>query len=118
MKTVYQYIDTNNRHYKGFLCDEKECHCCLKGPVKDNLIDREQREELLDSLKTLKSDTGFDTNDQLLADIQALEDVKVNAQKFRVGEAYAEILLEEKFQCRFHWNELRDARNPKKGVEK
>jgi len=113
LRTVYQYIDTINRHYKGFLSDEQECHCYLKGPVKDNLIDREQREELLDSLKTLKSDTGFDTNDQLLADIQALEDEKVNAQNFRVGEAYAEIVLEEKFQCRFHWNELRDARNPK-----
>lgn len=113
MRTEYQYIDTINRHYQGILSDEQECHCYLKGPVKDNLIDREQRDELLTSLKTLKSDTGFDINDQLLADIQALENNEVNVQNFRVGEAYAEIVLEEHFQCRFHWNELRDARNPK-----
>lgn len=113
MKTVYQYIDTINRDYQGFLSDEQEYHCYLKGLVKDNLIDREQRDVLLDSLKTLKSDTGFDTNHQLLADIQALENEDVNVQNFRIGEAYAEIVLEENFQCRFHWNELRDARNPK-----
>jgi hypothetical protein len=113
LKTVYQYIDTNNRSYQGFLPDEQKCHSYLKGPVKDNLIDREQREELLNSLKTLKSDTGFDTNDQLLTDIQALENDEVNVLNFRIGEAYAEIVLEEYFQCRFHWNELRDARNPK-----
>lgn len=32
---------------------------------------------------------------------------------WRIGEALAEVVLEEKFLCRFHWNELRDARNPK-----
>ncbi|MCX2681889.1 hypothetical protein OOZ15_18195 [Galbibacter sp. EGI 63066] len=113
MKTAYHYKDTIDRNYQGIVCDEQEYLDQLKGPVKDNLIDREQRDELLDSLKTLKSDTGFGTNDQLLADIQALENNEVNTQNFRVGEAYAEIVLEENFQCRFHWNELRDARNPK-----
>jgi hypothetical protein len=113
LKIVYQYIDTINRGFQGFLSDELQCHSYLKGPVKDNLIDREQRDELLNSLKTLKSDTGFDINDQLLADIQALENDEVNVRNFRIGEAYAEIVLEENFQCRFHWNELRDTRNPK-----
>ncbi|HHG85379.1 MAG TPA: hypothetical protein ENJ82_11590, partial [Bacteroidetes bacterium] len=28
-------------------------------------------------------------------------------------ETYAEIVLEQEFSCRFHWNENRDTRNPK-----
>ncbi len=113
MTTVYHHRDTIERNYQGIKFVEQECHDHLKGAVKDNLVDREQREELLDTLSTLKSDTGFDISDQLLADIQALENKEVNVQNFRIGEAYAEVVLEENFQCRFHWNELRDARNPK-----
>jgi hypothetical protein len=113
MNVVYEHIESATRHYQGIIVDEPECTEHLKGAVKDNLIDREQRNELLDSLQTLSADTGFDSNEQLLADIQALENDKVNVQNFRIGEAYAEIVLEEHFQCRFHWNELRDARNPK-----
>lgn len=113
MNVVYEHIEASSRNYQGVALDEPKCRDHLKGAVKDNLIDREQRDELLDTLKTLKSDTGFDTNDQLLADIQALENAEVSVQNFRIGEAYAEIVLEENFQCRFHWNELRDARNPK-----
>jgi len=113
MNVIYEHNETVFRNYQGVTLNEQECHDHLKGAVKDNLVDRQQREELLDSLMTLKLDTGFDANDQLLADIQALEDKEVNVQNFRIGEAYAEIVLEENFQCRFHWNELRDARNPK-----
>ncbi len=113
MNVVYEHIETATRNYHGVTLDELECRDHLKGDVKDNLVDEEQRNELLVSLTTLKSDTGFDTNDQLLADIQALEDDEVNVQNFRIGEAYAEIVPEENFQCKFHWNELRDARNPK-----
>ena len=113
MNVVYEHNETVLRNYQGVTFNEQECHDHLKGAVKGNLVDREQREELLDSLKNLKSDTGFDANDQLLADIQAWENEEVNVQNFRIGEAYAEIVLEENFQCRFHWNELRDARNPK-----
>ncbi|MEQ8554575.1 MAG: hypothetical protein RIC06_15120 [Cyclobacteriaceae bacterium] len=113
MHVVYEHKETASRNYQGVILEEPECRDNIKGAVKDNLTDREQRNELLDSLKTLKSDTGFETNDQLLADIQALENEEVNIQNFRIGEAYAEIVLEENFHCRFHWNELRDARNPK-----
>ena len=48
-----------------------------------------------------------------MADIQELENKEVELQQFRVGEAYAEIILEQEFTCRFHWNENRDTRNPK-----
>lgn len=113
MDIIFEHIETLIRNYQGILLEEKECREHLMGSVKDNLIDREQRGEMLDSLETLKSDTGFDASDQLLADIQAWENEEVNVQNFRIGEAYAEIVLEENFQCRFHWNELRDARNPK-----
>lgn len=113
MRIIYEHNESASRNYHGVTLDENECHDHLKGAVKDNLIDREQRDNLLDSLRTLQADTGFETNDQLLADIQALEDEEVSVQNFRIGEAYSEIVLEENFQCRFHWNELRDARNPK-----
>lgn len=112
MNVAYEYNETLLRNYQGATLDEQECYDHLKGAVKDNLIDREQRNELLDSLKTLKTDTGFEAT-HLLADIQTWENEEVNFQDFRIGEAYAEIVLEEHFQCRFHWNELRDARNPK-----
>lgn len=113
MKIVYQHIETASLNYRGVALEEPECRNHLKGAVKDNLLDREQQDDLLDSLNSLQNDTGFNANEQLLADIQALENGEVNVQNFRVGEAYAEIVLEQHFQCRFHWNELRDARNPK-----
>jgi hypothetical protein len=64
-------------------------------------------------LRALREETGFEATDDLLADIQALEDESAQIQNFRVGEAYAEVVLEQSFSCRFYWNELRDARNPK-----
>ncbi len=85
----------------------------IQGSVKENLLDREGRQSLSETLRTLYADTGFTPNQQLLADIQALEDKSVNVQNFRIGEAYTEIILEKHFRCRFHWNENRDARNPK-----
>ncbi len=113
MNVVYEHIETLRRGYQGISLEEQECYEHLQGAVKDNLLDREERDALIDSLKRLEADTGFIANDQLLADIQALENEEVNVQHFRIGEAYAEVILEEHFQCRFHWNELRDARNPK-----
>lgn len=112
MRIIYEHNETALRNYQGVTLDENECHDHLKGTVKDNLIDREQRADLLDTLYSLRTDTGFDA-DHLLVDIQAFENEEVDVKNFRIGEAYAEVLLEEKFECRFHWNELRDARNPK-----
>ena len=113
MNIEYQNRETSNRGYEGVSVTETECREHLQGLVKDNLIDREEREDTLESLRALQSETGFKTNQQLLLDIQALEDETVEYRTFRIGEAYAEIILEENFSCRFHWNELRDARNPK-----
>ncbi len=48
-----------------------------------------------------------------MQDIQSLRDETVDVQKFRIGEAMAEVVLQQHFSCRFYWNELRDARNPK-----
>ena len=112
MNIEYQNIETNNRGYLGILVTETECIEHLQGAVKDNLIDRKEREDTLEILRALPLETGF-ASEQLLIDIQTLENEEVNDKIFRVGEAYAEIILEEYFTCRFHWNELRDARNPK-----
>lgn len=113
MEVIYGNSETPSRGYQGARVSEVECRAHLQNEVKDNLLDREETNAMLESLRTLESDTGFTQNDQLMADIQALEDDTVNTRDFRIGEAYAEIFLEENFQCRFHWNELRDARNPK-----
>jgi len=113
MNIEYQNNETYNRGYSGVSVSETECLGHLQGPVKDNLIDREEREDTLEKLRALQSETGFRASEQLLIDIQILESEVIEERIFRVGEAYAEIILEEHFSCKFHWNELRDARNPK-----
>jgi hypothetical protein len=112
MTTQFQNLELDTRGYLGISSDEFSFTSHLKGAVKNNHLDRDQRESLLDSLRSLQSETGFSSSG-LLADIQSLEQDEVDSQNFRVGEAYAEVILEESFSCRFHWNELRDARNPK-----
>jgi hypothetical protein len=114
LRTEYQHNETLKRSYHGVVLDEQECHDHLKGVVKDNLLDREEWRDTLTRLRTLGDETGFVASDELLADIQALENHEIKTQQFRVGEAYAEIILEQEFTCRFHWNENRDARNPKR----
>ncbi|MBK8370342.1 MAG: hypothetical protein IPL20_02985 [Saprospiraceae bacterium] len=109
----YQHIESSKRNYQGIGLDEQECRGHFQGLVKDNLLDREERDDTLERLRALMYETGFDASDGLMADIQALEDESVQVQNFRVGEAYAEVILEQEFSCRFYWNELRDARNPK-----
>lgn len=113
MRTVYLHNESNRRGYQGFSLDEQECRSHLQGSVKDNLLDREEREDSLERLRVLIDETGFEASEGLLADIQVLEDENVQVRNFRVGEAYAEVFLEQEFVCRFYWNELRDARNPK-----
>lgn len=113
MNVLFEHIETTKRNYHGISLDETECLDHLQGPVKDNLLDREEWQDSLTRLRALRDETGFDASAELLADIQALEDEELETQQFRVGEAYAEIVLEQEFLCRFHWNENRDARNPK-----
>lgn len=113
MKVAFEHIETTKRNYHGVLLEGEECRAFLRGPVKDNLLDREEWQDSLTRLRALRDETGFDASEELLADIQALEDEELETQQFRVGEAYAEIVLEQEFSCRFHWNENRDARNPK-----
>lgn len=113
MTIVFEHIDTTLRSYHGISVEEQQCRIHLQGAVKDNLIDREEAGETIDELKSLLEETGFHANKELLTDIQALENPEVHVQNFRIGEAYAEVILEQEFICRFHWNENRDARNPK-----
>jgi hypothetical protein len=109
----FQNIDSKLRGYAGLGIDEPMCRAYLKGVVKDNLLDRAEWQHSLSILKALRDETGFNASEELFADIQFLEEEHIIAQNFRVGEAYAEIILEQEFSCRFHWNENRDARNPK-----
>lgn len=113
MVIIYEHNETIKRNYQGIALDEPECRNHLKGTVKDNLLDREELQDSLTRIRALRDETGFVPSDELFADIQALENQEIETQQFRVGEAYAEIVLEQEFTCRFHWNENRDARNPK-----
>jgi len=113
LRTKYIHIETIKKSYHGVVLDEKECHEHLRCAVKDNLLDREEWQDSLTRLRALRDETGFVASDELLADIQALENHEIETQQFRVGEAFAEIILEQGFTCRFHWNENRDTRNPK-----
>lgn len=113
MKCEYQYSESTTRGYKGITFDENKSQMLLQSEVKNNLIDKPQRDELISILERLKQDTGFEKSETLLADIQALQNETVNVKDFRIGEALAEVVLKKYFSCRFYWNELRDARNPK-----
>lgn len=112
MIETYQNIESENRYYKGFQLSESEVNSLLQDEIKKNLLDSEQRESLSEMLKTLPKDTGFEMSDSLLLDIQSLENERLSVPNWRIGEAMAEVVLEKEFSCRFHWNELRDARNP------
>jgi hypothetical protein len=113
MTILFEYIETSKRSYQGVALDEQECRSHLQDRVKNNLLDREEWQESLDRLRSLRDETGFEASDGLLTDIQALESGEIEVQQFRIGEAYTEVILEQEFSCRFHWNENRDARNPK-----
>ena len=78
-----------------------------------NFLNIEVQQDRLSELAGLL-ETGFSQSDNLLADIQALEKAEPeDLRTWRIGEALAEVVLEENFQYRFRWNERRDARNPK-----
>ncbi len=113
MNVLFEQIDDPTRSYHGVTLDEQECRNHLQNEVKDNLQDRVEWQDSLERLRALRDETGFEVSDGLLADIQALENEELEVQQFRVGEAYAEVILEHEFSCRFHWNENRDTRNPK-----
>ncbi len=113
MKVVYNHNDSYKFNYAGCLLEENEAISLLQKDVKEKLLDEPQRKDFLATLENLKNETGFEKSEQLLLDIQALANEKINAREFEIGEALAEVILEKNFRCRFYWNKLRDARNPK-----
>ncbi len=113
MNSLFKHTDDNTRGYQGVSLDESSFKNCLKTSVRDTMIDREIRDARLDELSNLL-DTGFSASENLLADLKALQESEPDdSRTWRIGEAFAEVVLTEHFNCRFHWNELRDSRNPK-----
>ncbi len=92
--------------------DEKDFIALLCTDVKNRLVDEPERQDLISTLKNLQSDTGFSSSQNLLLDIQALSNSNINVKNFEIGEAIAEVVLENNFECRFHWNKRRDSKNP------
>lgn len=102
----------DQRGFSGQLLEEEYFKSCLSNEVFNSLIDQETTQDLLQDLNNLVN-TGFNSA-HLLADIQELENSEPeDLRTWRIGEAFAEVILENHFSCRFHWNELRDARNPR-----
>ncbi|QJD79066.1 hypothetical protein [Spirosoma rhododendri] len=116
MNIVYQLLENSSRNYQGVLLDEHRTNVCFKGPVRKSLQDYEEQQAILEDLREVVeslSTTGFDTT-LALTDILSIETAEVDEKRtWRIGEAIAEVVLAEKFDARFYWNELRDARNPK-----
>ncbi|MGQ9846780.1 MAG: hypothetical protein ACUVQP_04665 [Bacteroidales bacterium] len=113
MKTEYKNLENTYREYIGVSFNDIDTRSMLTGKVKNLLLDTPQRKVMIEYLQSLQNETGFKCSETLLTDIQALENQNVDMQDFRIGEAIAEVVLGEHFSCRFYWNELRDARNPK-----
>ncbi|TNF48598.1 MAG: hypothetical protein EP305_05135 [Bacteroidetes bacterium] len=101
-----------SRGFSGQAVEADYFETCLNGDVFNSMVDIETTNDLLQDLRDLAT-TGFGSA-HLMADIQNLENpTPDDIRTWRIGEAFAEVVLENHFSCRFHWNELRDARNPK-----
>ncbi len=114
METHFEYIEPDHslRGYRGISLNDTEFTETLRNSVFDSLIDLEVQQDRLSELTGLL-ETGFSQSENLLVDIYALENAEPeDLPHWRIAEALAEVVLEENFQCRCHWNELRDARNP------
>ncbi|MEM1337087.1 MAG: hypothetical protein AAGF96_05025 [Bacteroidota bacterium] len=115
MKICFGHTDTEYRSYKGFDYSGEECEQLMCSEVRSNLLDQEEKDAFTQDLSDLAGlpATGFES-ERLLADIQAIEEENpIDLRTWRIGEAFAEVVLELELKVRFHWNELRDARNPR-----
>jgi hypothetical protein len=110
----YEYTEAVHRGYQGLSFSEEESKSLLQGPVADNLADKEEQDAYrldLEDTKAQLEAAGYDPSDVLL---DILGDPELpDEREFRIGEAFAEVILESEFSAKFYWNELRDARNPK-----
>jgi hypothetical protein len=113
MENCYENNETALRGYLGLSLTLDECRSMLQHYAKNKLTDKPELDKLLNQLRGLESETGFNLSKELLIDIQRLSDEEVDVQEFRIGEAVAEVMLENYFCCRFYWNIVRDARNPR-----
>jgi hypothetical protein len=92
--------------------DEIDFTTLLYNDIKNRLFDESEKQDFLSILNNLKTDTGFSSSQNLLIDIQSLSTREINVKIFEIGEAIAEVVLENDFKCRFHWNKRRDSKNP------
>jgi hypothetical protein len=79
----------------------------LASRVKDRLYDVQGTEELVDEFGDIV-ETGFEK--EILVDVFRVD---LNPDSWKIGEALAECYLEDHEGVRFHYNDIRDAKNPK-----
>lgn len=109
MNETYSHNDSDIHGYKGILFANSEIEDIFKKEIKDKLLDTEGTIELTSNFEDLTK-TGFNKDE--LAKIFDLSEYIKSFSEWRIGEALTEIFLEREYNVRFHYNELRDARNP------
>lgn len=110
MLISYSNDKSMTRGYSGLFFDYGEFENIMLGAVRDNLNDKQERALFEADLINLTT-TGF-SSDRLLADIQQIQNATPDdLRAWRIGEAFAAVILEQEMPVRFHWNERRDARN-------
>lgn len=112
MNVIYEYNDICYS-YEGYEFEYEEIELEYSNKVKNFLVDKDETEKFKEDLTGLLKKIGFFSNEQLLIDLRALNKKPfMNFSDWRIGEAFAHVILEEHFNVRFYWNEKRDARNP------
>lgn len=114
MEITYKHEDSCYNSYEGYEFKQEEIKSLYTNKVKNFLIDKDETDKFKGDLSALIQESGFTPNQQLLIDLQALDKIHPgDLRDWRIGEAFAHVILEEHFNVRFYWNERRDVRNPK-----
>jgi hypothetical protein len=87
--------------------DEADCRSYLAARVKAKLLDSDPAALLHDYIVEL-ADTGFDTSS-----LQSQASSPPRPKDWEVGEAFAEVMLEDRFEASFPWPTAWDKRTPK-----
>jgi len=114
MDVAYKHEDSCYNSYEGYEFNDEEVRFLYSNKVRNFLIDKDETYKFRNDLYSLIQKSGFTPNQQLLIDLQALDKIHPgDLRDWRIGEAFAHVILEEHFNVRFYWNERRDVRNPK-----
>ncbi len=108
-KISYEQYLNGNTGYCGYKFEENYVTRHFPIEIKNKLVDVSGTKALATEFQDVTK-TGFDND--ILVDIFSLNNNFEDFPAWRIGEAFAEFFLEEKYQVRFYYNHIRDAKNP------